>query len=454
VRIISGPVSLALLLTAFTASSHLITAQEVSTAVAKELPSILDTYKDLHAHPELSHHEERTSTYLATELRRSGYTVTEHIGRYPTGKQAYGIVAILKNGPGPHLLIRADMDALPIVEETGLSYASHVTTKTEAGQDTGVMHACGHDVHVSVLIGTARALASMRDKWHGTLMLVGQTSEVTIDGAKAMLADHIYERFGKPDLAIALHDTNTLPAGTVGIATGPALASSTSVDVTIRGIGGHGSAPELGKDPIVIAAAFIQQIQTIVSRQISPQDPAVVTVGKIEGGTRRNIIPNQVKLELTCRAFSEKARQSILNGLRNAAQGEAIAAGVPTDLLPTVTVLDDESTAVTYNDPTLAARVRSALVTAVGDQHVVDTPAIMGSEDFGILSLRDSAPKEALPSVLFWLGASNPQKLAEAQSAGKALPGLHTNRFEPDPEPTLRTGITAMTTTAIALLQP
>lgn len=453
-RIISGSISLALLLTTFAAPSHLVTAQEISAAAVKELPSILDTYKDLHAHPELSHHEERTSTYLAAELRKSGYTVTEHIGRYPTGKQAYGIIAILKNGPGPRLLIRADMDALPIVEETGLPYASHVTTKTEAGQDTGVMHACGHDVHVSVLIGTARALASMRDKWHGTLMLVGQPSEETIDGAKALLADHIYERFGKPDLAIALHDTNILPAGSVGLATGSALASSTSVDVTIHGIGGHGSSPELGKDPIVIAAAFIEQIQTIVSRQISPQDPAVVTVGKIEGGTKRNIIPNQVKLELTCRAFSEKARQSILSGLRNAAQGEAIAAGIPTDLLPTVTVLEEESTPVTYNDPALAARVRSALVTAVGDKHVIDTPAAMGSEDFGILSLRDSAPKEAFPSVIFWLGASNPKKLAEAQAAGKALPGLHTSRFEPDPEPTLRTGITAMTTTAIALLQP
>jgi hippurate hydrolase len=333
------------------AASRAALAQDLSAHVDSQLPGLVETYKQVHVHPELSHHEEQTSALLAGELRKAGYTVTDHLGKYPDGSQAFGVVGLLKNGPGPTLMIRADMDALPIIEETGVPYASTVKTKNASGQEVGVMHACGHDVHVTALIGTARALVALKAQWHGTLMLVGQPSEETIDGAKAMMADKIYERFGTPDLAIALHDTFMHPAGTVSITSGPALASSTSIDVIMRGVGGHGSAPQLGKDPIVMSAQFINQIQTIVSRQEDPRDPTVVTVGDIHGGTKRNIIPNEVKMEITARAFSDKARQVIIDGVRQSAQGIAVAAGVPADRAPIVTVLENESTPVLYNDP-------------------------------------------------------------------------------------------------------
>jgi amidohydrolase len=431
------------------AAPGLAAAQELGALVNNQLSGLVDTYKGIHAHPELSHHEEHTAALLAGELRKAGYTVTERVGRYPDGTQAYGLVAILQNGPGPRLLIRADMDALPIVEETGVAYASHVKTKNAAGQDVGVMHACGHDVHVTTMIGTARALAATRAKWHGTLMLVGQPSEETIDGAKAMLADHLYDRFGTPDLAIALHDTNTRAAGSVSITSGPVLASSTSVDVVLRGIGGHGAVPQLSKDPIVMAGEFIVQLQTIVSRQENPRDPAVVTIGDIHGGTKRNIIPNEVKLELTTRAFSDKSRQIIVDGIRRTAQGVALSAGVPDNLAPVVTVLEDESTPVMYNDPALSTRVKGALIKALGAPNVFDEDAIMASEDFGVLGLEG----RKIPTVMFWLGAMDAAKFADAQAAGKQLPGPHNSRFEPNPEPTLRTGVTAMSSVAIALLQ-
>lgn len=424
-------------------------AQELGSFINGQLPNLVSTYKDIHARPELSHHEERTSALLAAELRKAGFAVTEHVGKYPDGSQAFGVVALLQNGAGPKLLIRADMDALPVVEETGVAYASHVKTKNASGQEVGVMHACGHDIHVTTMIGTARALAASKSRWHGTVMLIGQPSEETIDGAKAMLADHLYERFGKPDLAIALHDTNEHAAGTAAIVSGPATASSTSVDVVLRGIGGHGARPNEGKDPIVMAGEFIVQLQTIVSRQENPRDPAVVTIGDIHGGTKRNIIPNEVKMELTTRAFSDRAREIILDGIRRTAQGVAVAAGVPDSLAPTVTVLDAESTPVMFNDPKLAARVKSALIGALGSGNVVDDEPIMGSEDFGVFGLEG----HDVPTVMFLLGAMDPAQLASAKAQGKSLPGPHTSRFEPVPEPTIRTGVTAMTSVAIALLQ-
>jgi amidohydrolase len=426
-----------------------VLAEDLARIIDGELSGLIGTYEGIHAHPELSHQEEMTAALLATELRKSGFTVTEHVGKYPDGTQAYGVVAILENGPGPRLLIRTDLDALPIVEETGVSYASHVTSKNSAGQEVGVMHACGHDVHVTTMIGTARALASSRAKWHGTVMLIGQPSEETLDGAKAMLSDHLYERFGTPDLAIALHDTSSRAAGTVSVTSGPALAGVTSVDVTLRGIGGHGAQPQSGKDPIVMAGEFIVQVQTIVSRQENPHDPSVVTIGDIHGGTKRNIIPYEVKLELTTRAFSDRAMQIILEGIRHAAQGVALSAGVPEDRQPIVSILDSESGPATYNDPALAARVKTALVHALGAHNVFDEDPMMASEDFGLFGLEG----HRIPTVMFWLGAMDPLKLAAAQAAGKSLPGPHTSLFEPVPEPTLRTGVTAMTSVAIALLQ-
>jgi amidohydrolase len=427
----------------------LAAAPNLDALVNDELSGLVDTYKGIHEHPELSHHEEHTAALLAGELRKSGYTVTERVGKYPDGTSAYGVVAILQNGPGPRLLIRTDMDALPIVEETGVTYASHVRTKNAAGQDVGVMHACGHDVHVTTMIGTARALAATRANWHGTVMLIGQPSEETIDGAKAMLADHLYDRFGTPDLAIALHDTNTRAAGTVSITSGPALTSGTSVDVVLRGIGAHGAQPQAGKDPIVMAGEFIVQLQTIVSRQEDPRDPAIVTIGDIHGGTKRNIIPNEVKMEITARAYSDKSRQIILDGIRRTAMGVALSAGVPEDLSPIVTVLEAESTPVMYNDPALTARVKAALVKALGAGNVIDEEPGTASEDFGIFGLEG----RKIPTVMFGLGAIDPAKFSAAQAAGKLLPGPHNSRFEPLPEPTLRTGVKAMTSVAIALLQ-
>jgi len=422
-------------------------AQSVNGFVDQQLPGLVATYKGLHAAPELSHHEEKTSAFLATELRKAGYIVTEHVGRYHNGSQAWGVVGILKNGSGPTLLIRADMDALPVTEDTGLPYASKVRSTNPAGQDVGVMQACGHDIHVTTLIGVARAMAALKGQWHGTLMLIGQPSEETIDGAKAMMADRLYERFGKPDVAIALHDS-PFPAGLVAVVPGPALASSTSIDVVMRGIGSHGSAPEQGKDPVVMAGEFITQLQTVVSRSVPPQQPAVVTVGQIHGGTKRNIIPDEVKMELTTRSYSESVRQIIIEGVKRTARGVAIAAGVPDDRMPIVNVLENESAPATINDPALSARLQKLFTAKLGADHIYDKKPIMGSEDFGIFGMDGK-----IPYVIFWLGMDDAKAFAEAREKGTEMPGLHSNHFAPVPELTLRTGVTAMTDAALDLLQ-
>jgi len=399
-------------------------SQEVPALVDQQLPGLLTTYKALHAAPELSHHEAQSSALLAEEMRKAGYTVTEHVGKYPDGSQAYGVVGIMKNGAGPTLLIRTDLDALPVTEETKLPYASKVRSKNPAGQDVGVMHACGHDIHITTMIGVARNMAALKSQWHGTLMLIGQPSEETIDGAKAMLADHL------------------------SVVSGPALASSTSIDVVMRGVGSHGAAPEAGKDPVVMAGEFIVEMQTIVSRSIPPSQPAVVTVGHILGGTKRNIIPDDVKMELTTRCYSEEVRQTIIDGVKRIAKGVAIAAGVPADRMPIVTVLNDESTPATINDPALSAKLQKIFEAKLGADNVIERKAIMGSEDFGIFSL-----DHQIPAVIFWLGAYDPAKVAESERTGVALPSPHSPLFAPLPEPALRTGITAMTDAAIALLQ-
>jgi hippurate hydrolase len=330
-----------------------------------------------------------------------------------------------------------------------VSYASHVRTKNADGQEIGVMHACGHDVHMTNLIGTARALVALKKQWHGTVMLIGQPSEEKVDGAKAMLADNLYQRFGTPDLIIGLHDTNTRAAGTVSVTSGAAMAGVSSVDVTLRGIGGHGARPQEGKDPIVMAGEFIVQLQAIVSRQEAPTNPTVVTIGDIHGGTKRNIIPDEVKMELTARYFSDAARQIVLDGIQRTAQGVALAAGVPADRAPIVHLVEQESAPVTYNDPALTARVKTALVKALGTQNVFDEEPYMASEDFGTFGLEG----HQIPTVLFWLGAIEPGPYAEAHAQGKLQPGMHTSRFKPDPELTLKTGVTAMTSVAISLLR-
>jgi len=420
-------------------------AQDVPSLVAKQMPELVTMYQGLHRSPELSHYEEKTSAWLAGEMRKAGYTVTEHIGKYADGTQAYGIVGILKNGPGPTLLIRTDMDALPVEEKTGLSYASTVKMKNAAGQEVSVMHACGHDLHMTNMVGVARVMAAEEAKWHGTLMLVGQPAEELGEGARAMLSDGLYERFGRPDFAIALHDNAGLAAGKVGITPGPAMAGSNTLYVTLRGVGGHGAMPASTKDPIVMASQFVLAIQTIVSRQTLPTNPAVVTVGMINGGTQPNIIPDEVKLGLSVRFLDETVRKSILEDIQRTADGVALVAGVPADRKPLVEVVSTHLTPVMYNNPALAARVRSALVAAVGDENVVNLEPVMVSEDFGRFGLEG----HQIPTVLLWLGAVDPAKIA----SGVPLPSLHSSVFAPMAEPALRTGVTAMSDTAIALLQ-
>jgi len=421
---------------------------DLKPSVEAQLPALIETYKDFHRNPELSHHEEHTSAKLAEDLRKLGYTVTEHVGKYMDGSQAWGIVAVLENGPGPRLLIRSDMDALPVEEKTGVDYASHAQSKNAEGQPTSVMHACGHDIHMTVLLGTAKELVEHKKDWHGTVVLIGQPSEETIDGARAMLADDLYKRFGKPDFILAEHDTNSAAAGDIAIKSGPITASSTSIDVIMRGIGAHGSRPNAGKDPILMAAEFVVLAQGIVSRQIDAQQPAVLTVGMIHGGLKRNIIPEEVTMGLTLRTYSEAVRDQIIAAVRKTAEGVAVAYNVPADRMPIVKVSETEITPAVFNDATFTERVRKTAVATLGAEHVQKCDPLMGSEDVGLFSLNNT-----IPAAMFWLGASDQGKLAESRKTGVELPGPHSPLFAPVYEPTIRTGVTAMTAVALDVLR-
>ncbi len=430
-------------------STPAMAQQSLDAMVDREITQLLATYKMLHAAPELSHHEEKTAAFFAAQLRALGFTVTEQVGKYDRPEFfGYGVVAVMKNGNGPTVLLRTDLDALPVEEKTGLPYASTVKTKNDAGQDVSVMHACGHDIHITNMIGTAKMLAQLKDQWRGTLVLIGQPAEETVDGAKAMLADGLYTRFPKPDFAIALHDSADVEAGKVVYCPGYAMASSTSVDVVIRGLGGHGSKPEATKDPIVMAAQIILALQTIVSRENSPLDPAVVTVGSIHGGTKRNIIPDEVTLQLTIRTYKEEVRQHILASIERIAKGVALAAGVPEDRAPIVKVIESENAPSLYNDPKLTERLATAIGRTIGTENVVKTSPLMASEDFGRLSL-----DHQIPSCMIWLGAIEPSRVEASRKSGKPLPSLHSSLFGPLPEPTLRTGIKAMTGAVLELMK-
>jgi hippurate hydrolase len=310
------------------------------------------------------------------------------------------------------------------------------------------MHACGHDVHITSMLGTARMLSSLKDQWRGTLIIVGQPAEETIDGARAMVKDGFFTKFPRPDFAIALHDSPDFAAGTVGLLPGYALASSTNVDIKIRGVGGHGSRPESAKDPIVLAAQIVLGLQTIVSRENSPLDPAVITVGSIHGGTRYNIIPDEVNLQLTVRAYKEAVRQKLLAGIDRVSKGIAGAAGIPAELAPVVKVSETEVTTATYNDPVLTERLVAVFEKALGRENVFKATPVMGSEDFGYFSLG-----QKIPTMMFWLGAMDPLKLKQRNEGGAELPTLHSPFFAPVPEPTLRTGVKAMTSAVLELLK-
>jgi hippurate hydrolase len=344
------------------------------------------------------------------------------------------------------VLVRTELDALPVEEKTGVPYSSQVKTKNDAGVEVSVMHACGHDVHMTSFLGAAKLLTELKDIWSGTLVMLGQPGEETGDGATAMLRDELYTRFPKPDFAIALHDKPELETGKVGYTPGYAMASATSIDITIRGVGGHGSAPENTKDPVVTAAQVVMALQTIVSRENSPLDPAVVTVGSIHGGTRYNIIPDEVNLQLTVRTYKPEVRQRILTSIERIVKGVALTMAIPEDRAPIVKV--SEGTGSTYNDPQLLERLAVVFKQALGEDNVVKVPPIMASEDFGYFSL-----DQKIPTTIFWLGASDPAKVKQSRDSRVALPGLHSALFVPVPEPTLRTGVKAMTSAVLELMK-
>ena len=413
-----------------------LAAQSIDDRVSKELPSLLETYKTLHAAPELSTQEAKSSALVASRLRELGFEVTERVGKYTdTEATCYGVVAVMKNGKGPTLMIRSDMDALPVEEQTGLPYAS---------ANKGVMHACGHDVHMTTLLGTAKVLSGMRDKWHGTLVLIGQPAEEVVKGAEAMLRDGLYARFPKPDFILAVHDNASLAAGTIGYTPGYLMASGDSVNVTMRGLGGHGASPEKTKDPIVMAAQFILALQTLVSRENSPLDPVVVTVGSIHGGTKRNIIPDEVKLLLTVRTYKPEVRKRVLDGIARVARGVAITNGVPDDRMPVFEHLTGESIGATYNDPALIERIAAAVTKELGTANVKKIDPLMVSEDFGLYSL-----DHKIPAVMLNLGAVDPSRIA----TGEPLPSLHSSKFAPVAEATIRGGVRAVVASVVELLR-
>jgi len=413
----------------------------VAAKVAADYAQLDAFYKDLHLHPELSLMEERSAAKVAGVLREAGYEVTEKFG-------GCGVVAVLKNGPGPTILIRADLDGLPVQEETGLAYASTVRTKDLAGREVPAMQACGHDIHMTCLVGAGRALASLRNRWAGTLILIGQPAEEIGTGARAMLTAGLYRKFPKPDFALSLHDSATLPAGSVGTLEGYVMANVDTAEILVRGVGGHGAYPHTTKDPIVLAARIVVALQTIVSRETRPVDPAVVTVGSIHGGTKHNIIPDEVKLQLTLRSYSPAVRAHTIEAIRRICRGEAIAAGLPDDRMPVVTVTEEQFTPATYNDPALTRRVRAAFVDWLGAGAVKPVDPEMGGEDFSQFGLTT----EKVPICQFRVGAVAPEKVAESERTGVALPSLHSSKFAPVPEPTIKTGVTAISAAALELL--
>lgn len=392
-------------------------------------------YEELHRNPELSFHEQKTAAIITDQLRKLGLDVTPNVG-------GTGVVGILKNGPGKTVMIRAELDALPVPEKTGLPYASHVTTKNDQGVEVPVMHACGHDLHMAIGVGTAALLAQNKDRWHGTFIYVGQPAEERIGGAKRMMQDGLFTRFPTPDYALAVHDTSDLPVGKVSYTPGYSAANSDSVDVTIFGVGGHGSQPQSTIDPIVIAARTILGWQTIVSRESDPQEPVVITVGSIHAGTKHNIIPDEVKMELTVRTYKDDIRKRVLSAVERVADGEAQAADAPKKPLVQVT----EGVGAVYNDPKMTGELAAALKRVLGDSNVAEGRPMMASDDFA------EYRTAGIPSTMLSLGAVNTEKFAAAQKSGELLPGPHSPFFAPEREASLRTGILAETAAVLELL--
>jgi hippurate hydrolase len=398
----------------------------LSREVQGVYPDAYKLYVNLHQNPELSSHETQTAATLAARLKSLGYDVTEKVG-------GTGIVATMKNGAGPTVMLRTELDALPVQEKTGLAYASQVTAADDSGKEVPVMHACGHDVHMASLVGAAEVMAKTRNTWHGTLVIVGQPAEETITGAKAMIADGVMTRFPKPDVAVALHVSNSLPAGKVGVASGYISSNADSIRITLYGKGGHGSAPETAIDPIVLGAKIVLALQTIPSREVKPGQPVVITVGYFQAGLKNNIIPDEAKLGLTVRTFDPKVRRQVLAAIDRVVKGEAQAAGVTR--MPQIDHY--EATDAVYNDPALYRHLSKVLQAALGAGNLEEEPAAMTSEDFSYFVA------QGVPGFYFALGGANPQKYQQAKAAGELLPSNHSSLFAPDPQPALETGIAA-----------
>jgi amidohydrolase len=408
----------------------LLLAGSAAFATSKEVddayPKAREFYVDIHQNPELSGHEVRTAAKLAAQLRNLGYDVTEHVG-------GTGIVAILKNGAGPVIMLRTELDALPVEEKTGLPYASNVRSRSDSdsGQDVPVMHACGHDLHMAAILGTAGIMAGTKATWHGTLMLIGQPAEETVSGAKGMIADGLFTRFPKPDAVLALHVGNEFPAGQVGVHSGYTYANADSLRITIYGKGGHGAKPESTVDPIVIAARTILALQTIVSREVKPGETAIVTIGSVHAGARGNIIPDEAVLQGTVRTYKPEIRKQVLAAITRIVKAEAAAAGAPRAPL----IEFPESTEAVYNDPALEQRLKPVLEAALGRDNVETSEPITASEDFSYYVA------QGIPGFYFQLGGAEPGKYAEAKATGVSLPSNHSPLFAPDVDPALHTAI-------------
>jgi hippurate hydrolase len=417
------------------------TAQTLGGEVEKQMPSLMAIYKDLHANPELSFMEVRSAGILAAEARKLGYKVTEKVG-------GTGVVAVMENGPGPVVMVRADMDGLPVTEQTGLPGASKIRVTTKEGVETGVMHACGHDTHMTAWIGVARLMAANKAKWSGTLVMIGQPAEERGAGARMMLADGLYTRFPKPQYALAFHDAAQFQAGKIGYTPGYALANVDSVDITVKGVGGHGAYPQTTKDPIVLASRIVGALQTLVSREISPLDSAVVTVGSFHAGAKHNIISDEAKLQLTVRSYSDEVRDHLLDGIARIAKGEAIAAGMPEDKMPVVTVQKDEYTPATFNTPEFTQKMAAFLKTSFGEDRVVQMPPVMGGEDFSRFWREDKSIK----SLIVWVGGVPQAEYDAAKKEGRTLPSLHSPFWAPDAPAVISTATEALTAMTMKLM--
>jgi len=424
------------------AMSSSANAATLSEAIKADMPQLMALYRDLHANPELSMQEVRAPAKLAAEMRKLGFKVTEKVGKT-------GVVAVLENGPGPVLMLRADMDGLPVVEQTGLPFASKIRATARSGVETGVMHACGHDTHMTSFIGAARRLAAMKDGWSGTLVMILQPGEETGEGAKAMLDDGLYTRFPKPDYVLAFHDAAALPAGQIGVTAGYALANVDSVDILVKGLGGHGAYPHTTKDPIVLASRIVVALQTLVSRENNPLDPAVVTVGSFQGGAKHNIISDEVKLQLTVRSYKPEVRKLLLDGIKRIARGEAIAAGVPEDRMPVVTLREGEYTPATFNTEDFSKKTLALFQQHFGAERASTTPPVMGGEDFSRFWLAD----KEVQSLIFWVGGTPQDKWVGAGGDTLKLPSLHSPFWAPDAEAVISTATEALTVASLDVLK-